>query len=139
MYHRVPEEMFMERYGGLEMLVHKGERHWELMTYNQHPLQQDIYEIFNTYCHNHYAEKTPEENQAEENYQNKIKELIDEKRKLKGLEEHETLELSDLQEVFEEAMKLKRSDPSSDYYVKTLEQEEKDFEEANPRRTPFFH
>jgi hypothetical protein len=32
------------------MLVHKGERHWELMTYNQHPLQHDIYEIFNAKC-----------------------------------------------------------------------------------------
>lgn len=135
-YYRVPKEM-LKRYGGWDMLVHKGERHWEAMTYNQHPLQHDIYEIFNAYCEKKYG-RTKEQEENVRTFVNDFLELCKSKREKLGLADHETLEMDDLAAAFNELMKKERADPSSDLFVKTQEQEEADFDKENPKRPSYF-
>mmetsp|Transcript_21722 Transcript_21722/g.3592 ORF Transcript_21722/g.3592 Transcript_21722/m.3592 type:complete len:120 (+) Transcript_21722:248-607(+) len=119
MYISVPKEMWTERYGGPDMLVHKAERHWELMTYNQHPLQNDIYEMFNKFSHEHHAKKTEEEEAEAINFVEKINEVVKSKREELGLKDYQDLDLADLQDVFDEAMRELRGSPGSSSYVKT--------------------
>ena len=137
-YIRVPIEMRTIRYGGSDMLVHKGERHWEAMTYNQHPMQHDIYEIFNSYCEKHYG-RTKAQDEAVEQFTKDFLSLCQKKKQKLGLSGHETLEMNDLADAFNELMKKERLDPSSDTYVKPLEQKDKEFDEANPRRPSYFN
>lgn len=139
MYQRVPAEMWTDRIGGPDMLVHKGERHWELMTYNQHPLQHDFYELFNKYCHLEMGQKTEEEQEAAKALLHKFEDIIKQKREKLGLEAHETLEVSDLQDAFDEVMKIERANASSHHYVRPAEEKEADEAVENPRRVSFFY
>jgi len=139
MYLRVPEEMFTERYGGIEMLVHKGERHWELMTYNQHPLQHDIYEIFNQYCHHEHGKKLSGEEQKLEEMFARFEEVLTDKKEKAGLKKHETLDMEDLREAFDKVLQEEREDSGSSLYVKSQEQKDKEFDETNPKRVSFFY
>lgn len=139
MYERVPKEYFELRRGSWEMLVHKGERHWELMTYNQHPLQQDMYEIINKYCHDAEGKKTEQEQAKATELQEKFLSLLKQKHEKLGLASHETLEHQDMADAFDEVMKEERNDASSQYYVKTPEQMEAEFDKENPRRVSYFY
>mmetsp|Transcript_15677 Transcript_15677/g.7549 ORF Transcript_15677/g.7549 Transcript_15677/m.7549 type:complete len:95 (-) Transcript_15677:117-401(-) len=94
------------------MLIHKGERHWESMTYNQHPLQHDIYEVYNKYCHENYGKDVSEQDLADK-FLEDFKELLQEKRKSLGLESWQTLETNVISEAFYELMKRERKDPGS--------------------------
>ncbi|CAG9315396.1 unnamed protein product [Blepharisma stoltei] len=139
MYQRVPEEMFTQRYGGWDMLVHKGERHWELMTYNQHPLQQDLYEMVNKYIHETQGEKSEEEKERALEFVKKLDTLTKQKKERLGLKEYETLEQQDLADTFDEAMKEERAARGSQFYVKPQEEVEKEDEIENPRRVSYFY
>ena len=138
MYHAVPEQMF-ERQGGWDMLIHKGERHWELMTYNQHPLQHDFYEMANSYFHEALGEKTPEEEQRMKNFLDKITEMCEAKKQKLGLEKHETLDINDIQDVFDQEMKVLRAEKESSYYVRPQAEIDADDEKKNPRRVSYFY
>ena len=135
---KVPAETF-ERNGGLEMVVHKGERHWELMTYNHHPLQHAYYQIMNEHAHEENGEKTEEEKQVMEAFETNLQNRLQEKRKALGLEPHETLSVEDIRLAHVEEMKVLRGVKGSKFFVKTQEQSEKDFWAANPRRASFFY
>jgi hypothetical protein len=137
-YKRVPEELVTTRYGGWDMLIHKGERHWELMTYNQHPLQHDIYELFNRYCELSHG-RTAEEQAKEEEFGQSFVHAVEQKRKRLGLASHELLEVSDLAEVYNELMKGVREDSSSIHFTKSQAQKDAEFDAENPRRVSFFH
>jgi hypothetical protein len=138
MYERVPLEVF-DRHGGWDMLVHKGERHWELMTYNQHPLQHDFYEMANKLSHEENGEQLPEEEKRMTEFFDRVKGMCDEKRKKLGLEEHETLHLDDIRDAFDQEMKTLRAEKGSDYYVKPKDEWESEFDKANPRRVSYFY
>jgi hypothetical protein len=137
-YNIVPSEM-MERNGGLEMLVHKGEQHWELFTYNHHPLQHDLYEIMNKAAHEEHGEKTEEEKNVQETFETNLKNRLEEKRRSLGLEPHETLSVEDIRLAHVEEMKILRGIKGSKHYVRPAAEKEKDFNEANPRRVSFFY
>lgn len=137
-YKRVPVEMVTKRYGGWDMLIHKGERHWELMTYNQHPLQHDIYELFNSFCEASHG-RTLEESQKEEEFGQAFVDAVESKRKRLGLATHELLEVTDLSEIYNDLMKKVREDASSVMYVKPQSQKDAEFDAENPRRPSFFH
>jgi hypothetical protein len=138
MYERIPEEVFARR-GGWDMIVHKGERHWELMTYNQHPIQHDFYELANAFCHENHGEKTPEEEQRALDLVEKIHALCEEKRKKLGLEKHETLEINDIQDAIDQEMKNLRAEKGSHYYVKPQAEISEEEAKLNPRRASYFY
>ena len=138
MFKRPTPEVF-SRYGGWEMLVHKAERHWELMTYNQHPMQHDFYEMANYFCKNKNGEKTPEEEQRLKDFCESVEALCQEKRKKLGLEEHETLDLNDIQESFDQEMKKIREEKGSAFYVRPQAEIDAEDEKLNPRRASYFY
>lgn len=121
------------------MLVHKGERHWELLTYNQHPIQQDMYEVMNYVAHETHGEKTEEEVKLYETFDENLKMRLEEKRRTLGLEPHETLSVEDIRLAHMEEMKLLRGAKGSKFYTRTSEEKQKDFNEANPRRVSYFY
>lgn len=61
------------------------------------------------------------------------------KREELGLKDYQNLELSELQDAFDEAMKDLRNNPGSDSYVMSAEDKEKEIDAENPRRVSFFH
>ena len=138
MYQKVPNEMF-ERDGGWDMLVHKGERHWELMTYNQHPLQHDFYELANEFCHVNGGEKTPEEEQRLKDFCERVHALCEAKREKLGLEKHETLDINDIQDAFDTEMKELRAEKGSAYYVRPQAELDAEEEKLNPKRASYFY
>ena len=138
MYEAVPDETY-QRNGGMDMLVHKGERHWELLTYNQHPIQQDMYEVMNYVAHETHGEKTEEEVKLYETFDENLKMRLEEKRRTLGLEPHETLSVEDIRLAHMEEMKLLRGAKGSKFYTRTSEEKQKDFNEANPRRVSYFY
>lgn len=138
MYHQVPKEVF-ERNGGWDMVIHKGERHWELMTYNQHPLQHDFYELANKHCHENFGEKTPEEEKRMEEFMERVKTMCDDKREKLGLEKHETLDVLDIQDAIDQEMKVIRSEKGSQFYVRPDAEISADDLKKNPRRASFFY
>lgn len=138
LYKGVPEETY-QRNGGFDMLVHKGERHWELFTYNQHPIQHDMYEVMNQIAHEAHGEKTEEEKKINEDFDNNFKLRLEEKRRSLGLEPHETLSVEDIRIAHMEEMKNLRAVKGSKYYVRTAEEKEKAFNEEHPRRVSHFY
>ncbi|OMJ67765.1 hypothetical protein SteCoe_34982 [Stentor coeruleus] len=138
MYERIPEQA-IQRPGGWEMLVHKGERHWEIMTYNQHPLQHDFYELANMFCHDSQGEKTQEEETRLNEFMEKVKNLCEEKRSKLGLDKHETLHINDIQDAFDQEMKHVRAEKGSAFYVRPQDEIEDEINKENPRRVSYFY
>jgi hypothetical protein len=120
------------------MLVHKGERHWELMTYNQHPLQHDIYEIFNAKCAEKHGRTDAEVEQAKE-FVAEFDRLCNARREKLGLEPYQELGLDDIMAIKHEMMKEVRADKGSKFYVKPASEKEAEFDTENPRRVSWFN
>ena len=120
------------------MLVHKGERHWELMTYNQHPLQHDIYEIFNAKCAEKHG-RSNEELEAAKEFVQDFDARCRERREKLGLEQYQELDLDDITAIKNDMMKAERARAGSKYYVRPSAEKEADFDASNPRRVSWFN
>jgi hypothetical protein len=130
--------MFDVKEGAIEMLVHKGERHWELMTYNQHPLQHDSYEIFNTKCANKHG-RTEEEIEHARAFVKDFDSACESRREKLGLEPYQELGLDDITAIRHEMMKKERGEAGSKFYVRPQAEKDATFDEENPRRVSWFN
>jgi hypothetical protein len=109
------------------------------MTYNQHPLQHDFYELANMFCHDANGEKTNEEEQRLNEFMEKVKILCEEKRKKLGLDKHETLHINDIQDAFDQEMKSVRAEKGSAFYVRPQDEIEAEINKEYPRRVSYFY